>query len=243
MTESIKNSQSRILKSLERGFMYHHLAVARSDKFLRKHDSERLPMFVLYVDLVGSTKMSSELDPEIFTTIIRIFSQEMSYVIEQYGGYVLKFVGDAVLGYFSFHKENSSNQVIECAKQMRKIMNEAINPILAKKSFPELKIKISIDFGDCSVIRYGSDKKRSHIDLIGLTLNLAAKMQQITKPSQITIGEFVYEKLNSQNKRLFQKAKTDPKSWKYHELKKSKPYFVYVKKNNSKHSQKPAKIL
>lgn len=229
MNQIIKKSQTRIKNSLERGFLYHHLALKRSERFLRKHDSKRLPMFVLYVDLVGSTQMSSELDPEIFNTLIRIFSQEMAYVIEQYDGYVLKFVGDAVLGYFFSAAENkTANRVIDCAKTMHKVVDHAINPILEKKSFPKLNIKISIDFGECSIVRYGSDKNQAHVDLIGLTLNLAAKMQQITKPGHTSIGEYVYTKLTSKNKILFQRAKTDSKSWKYHELKKLKPYFVYV---------------
>lgn len=232
MNNIVKKSQTRIKKSIERGFMYHHLALARSEKFLRKHDSERLPMFVLYVDLVGSTKMSSELEPETFATLIRIFSQEMAYVIEQSDGYVLKFVGDAVLGYFFSSNTNIlANKVIRCAKTMQKIIDHAINPILEQKSFPELQIKTSIDFGECSVVRYGSDKNRAHIDLIGLTLNLAAKMQHITNSSHISIGEYVYEKLTHKNKLLFERAKTDSKSWKFHELKRLKPYFVYVNKN------------
>lgn len=233
MSKMIKKSQSRIRKSLEKGFLYHHLAIARSEKFLRKHDFERLPMFVLYVDLVGSTKMSSELDPETFSTLIRVFSQEMSYVIEEFDGYVLKFVGDAVLGYFSTtDKKITANKIITCAKTMQKIIQDAINPVLNEKSYPELRIKVTVDFGQCSIIRYGSDKNRSHIDLIGLTLNLAAKMQHMTKPNYITIGQYVYEKLNSQNKSFFEKAKTDSKSWTYHELKTSKPYGVYVLKNS-----------
>jgi len=229
MNQITKNSKTRIKNSFEKGFLYHHLALRRSERFLRKHDSERLPMFVLYVDLVGSTQMSSELDPEIFNILIRIFSQEMAYVIEQHDGYVLKFVGDAVLGYFFSNDENKmANMVIVCAKTMHKVIDHAINPILEQKSFPKLKVKISIDFGECSIVRYGSDKTQAHIDLIGLTLNLAAKMQQITKPGHTSIGEYVYAKLTSKNKMLFQRAKTDSKSWKYHELKKLKPYFVYV---------------
>ena len=226
MTMTIKKSHDRIQKSLDKGFMYHHLALARSEKFLRKHDSERLPMFVLYVDLVSSTKMSSELDPEIFNTLIRIFSQEMSYVIEQHSGYVLKFVGDAVLAYF-LPSGKMPDKIITCAKTMRKIIEYAINPILEKKSYPKLEIKISVDFGNCSVVRYGSDKLKSHIDLIGLTLNLAAKMQQITKPGHITIGGYVYEKLNSRNKVFFDKVKSYPKFWKYHGLDPN-PYSVYT---------------
>ena len=232
MDDIIKKSQFRIKKSLDKGFAYHHLAIARSDKFLRKHDSQRLPMFVVYVDLVGSTKMSSELDPEIFNTIIRVFSQEMAYVIEHFDGYVLKFVGDAVLGYFLASEKVAfvANKTIMCAKTMQLVIKNAINPLLENKNYPKLKIKITLDFGNCSIIRYGSDRNLSHIDLIGLTLNLAAKMQQKTQPDQITIGDHVYEKLNYKNKRYFFKIKTDPKSWFYHDLGKEKQYSIYSNK-------------
>jgi len=231
MDDIIKKSQMRIKKSLEKGFVYHHLAMTRSEEFLRNHDSERLPMFVLYVDLVGSTKMSSELEPVAFNTIIRTFSQEMAFVIEQFDGYVLKFVGDAVLGYFLVDHNASLvvNKVIKCAMTMHQVIKNSINPILDRKFYPELKIKTTIDFGECSVVMYGSDKHKAHIDLIGLTLNLAAKMQQMAHPDQLIIGEFVYGKLNSKEKKKFVKLKTDS-SWKYHERGIQQPYSIYFEK-------------
>jgi hypothetical protein len=57
----VKESQKRIKKALVEGFEYHHLAIAKSDHFLRKHASQRLDLAVIYVDLVGSTRMSTEL--------------------------------------------------------------------------------------------------------------------------------------------------------------------------------------
>ena len=235
MNEIVKKSRLRIKKSLNKGFVYHHLAIARSDKFLRKHDSERIPMFVLYVDLVDSTKMSSELEPEVFNTIIRTFSQEMAFVIEQFDGYVLKFVGDAVLGYFvgSNHSSSVAKNAVQCAIKMHQVIKNAINPVLEYGVYPELKVKTTIDFGECSVVRYGSDKHRSHIDLIGLTLNLAAKMQQMANPDDILIGEYVFKKLNSKDKAIFVRVKTNSKSWKYHERGIHKPYSVYVRKSKN----------
>ncbi|MFQ5440307.1 MAG: adenylate/guanylate cyclase domain-containing protein [Nitrosopumilaceae archaeon] len=205
------------------------MAIERSKKFLRNHDSERLSMFVMYVDLVGSTTMSSNIDPQIFNIIIRSFSQEMSYVIEQFDGYVLKFVGDAVLGYFIVDKNSkkTANNVVDCANAITQVIDKAINPIFKIKGIPNLKVKISSDFGKCSVVRYGSDKRRSHIDLIGLTLNLAAKMQSMAKPNQILIGEYVFTKLSPSLKKLFKKTKTNPNEWKYHELDHTNPYSVY----------------
>lgn len=229
MQNLLKKSRQRIKRSLVEGFEYHHLATARSNKFLRKHDSERLLMYVIYVDLVGSTKMSADLSPQVFNIVIRTFSQEMAYVIEQFDGYVLKFVGDAVLGYFLANKNSSlvANKVIKCAKTMNQVVENAINPILGEKHYPKLNVKITMDLGKCSVIRYGSDKRRSHIDIIGLTLNLAAKMQQLAKPRQIIIGEYVYSKLSPKMKSSFKKMKTNHKEWKFHEFGRNNVYSIY----------------
>ena len=225
----IKKSQERIRRSLEKGFLYHHLALSRSNKFLRQHDSERLSMYVLYVDLVGSTKMSEDLNPDSLNVIIRTFSQEMSYIIENFNGFVLKFVGDAVLAYFVTQNKVKPNpsKIIDCAKIMLHIVGKAINPVLLKNGFPSLQIKVTIDFGDCSIVRYGANKTKSHIDLIGLTLNLAAKMQGIAKPSQILIGQSVYEQLVPKTKILFKRKKTNSKNWIFHDSNKKKPYLIF----------------
>lgn len=228
MNSSITNSKKRIKESLEGNFEYHHIALAKSDAFLRKHDSERLPMYILFVDLVGSTKMSEELDPNSLNVIIRTFSQEMSYVIEDYGGYVLKFVGDAVLAYFPDNKkDNQADTIIKCTENMHILTDQMINPVLDEEGFPKLQIKTTIDYGDCSIVRYGSNKKRSHIDLIGLTINLASKMQNYTKPNQTTIGKFVFTRLGSKIKKSFKKKQTDNKSWIFHQLNTKSPYTIY----------------
>jgi hypothetical protein len=62
----VKESQKRIKKALVEGFEYDHLAIAKSDHFLRKHTSQKLDFAVIYVDLVGSTRMSTELAPIFF---------------------------------------------------------------------------------------------------------------------------------------------------------------------------------
>jgi class 3 adenylate cyclase len=229
MNSTVLKSKNRVKKALDENFEYHHLTLSRSDQFLRKHDSERLPMFILYADLVGSTQMSADLSPETLNVIIRTFSQEMSYVIEDFGGYVLKFVGDAVLAYF-FNDEKyiqSADNVIECTKTMHHIIDKAINPVLEEDGFPKLQIKTTIDFGDCSIVRYGANKHRSHVDLIGLTLNLAAKMQSYTKPNQTILGKSVFTQLSSKTKKSFKKKETDRASWVFHQLKTKKPYSIY----------------
>ena len=225
----IKKCQKRITHSLDRDFEYHHMAIARSNKFLRSHDSEKMEMSVLFVDLGGSTKMSSELSTDDLAQIIRLFSQEMAYIIEYYDGFVLKYVGDAVIGYFPSRGMLSTvKNAIFCAQAMMSVIENAINPILQKADFPCLRIKITVDFGNNNIVRYGSNKQKSHIDIIGLSVNLAAKMQSLGKPNQLVIGRQVFLKLPKQLKVCFKKIKVSSKSWPYHDFETKKPYPLFL---------------
>ncbi|MDE1844785.1 MAG: adenylate/guanylate cyclase domain-containing protein [Thaumarchaeota archaeon] len=228
MESCIKKCQKRITHSLDKDFEYHHLAITRSNKFLRKHDSEKMKMFVLFVDLGGSTKMSSELSPDDLAKIIRLFSQEMAYIIEYYNGFVLKYVGDAVIGYFP-EKQVSTDvkNAVFCAQAMMLVIENAINPILQKAGYPCLQIKITIDFGNNNIVRYGSNKQKSHIDIIGLSVNLAAKMQSLGKPNQLVIGRQVFLKLPHRIKTGFRRIKASSKVWSYHDFTSKRPYPVF----------------
>ena len=98
----IKEVQTRVWSALKKGHQYDY-SLDESDKFLREHVSSRLNMIVLYVDLVGSTQMTLQLPADKVAIIISSFSQEMGFVIKNHDGYVLKYVGDAVIGYFVTH--------------------------------------------------------------------------------------------------------------------------------------------
>jgi class 3 adenylate cyclase len=196
----IKNVQNRINKALEKGYQYTRV-IDSSEKFLRKNVFRQINMAVLYVDIVGSTKMSITLPPDKLSVMISSFSQEMSYVIEKFHGYVLKFVGDAVIGYFI---ENEANQIpaaynaVACAESMIKVVKQGINPILIEKAgLLEISIKIGIDFGSNTVVRYGADEQKAYVDLLGPTMNMASKIQNLAKPNQIIVGQDTYDKLDT----------------------------------------------
>ena len=134
-----------------------------------------------------------------------------------YGGLVLKFVGDAVIGYFMTDKKSYGNtdRIIECIKLILLVISRGINPILKGQGYPEIKVKMGLDCGIGSIILYSGDRKKAHIDIIGLCLNLAAKMQNFANPNQLVIGNNVYTKLSSQEKKHFKKLKFDTRKWDY----------------------------
>ena len=88
-------TDSRRAVTGENGYEYTRV-IDSSEKFLRKNVFDQIDMGVLYADTVGSTKISLTLPSDKLSIMTSSFSQEMSYVIEKFGRYVLKFVGDVM---------------------------------------------------------------------------------------------------------------------------------------------------
>ena len=223
----IQETQKRIWKSLKHGIEY-DATVDRSDAFLRQHVNEKLHMVVLFVGLVGSTNISLTLPEEKVAIIISSFAQEMALAIKQHNGYVLKFVGDAVIGYF-LHTSVliAADNAVSCAQRMIQIMDQGVNPILNNYDYPDLLLHIGLDYGDNMIVRYGSDKEKSHVDILGPTMNIAAKIQSMAKPQQILIGHYVYEKIHPSLQQKFKKESWSKSEWKYNDKRTGKPYTVY----------------
>jgi len=231
-TESlVKDTQKRVWGSLKKGYEYEYdYSIDESDKFLREHVAQKMHMIVIFVDLVGSTDMALSLPPEKLGIIVSSFSQEMRFVIRHHGGYVLKYVGDAIIGYF-LAEENPlmvSDSAVNCAKTMIDVIERGINPVLSQYEYPELRVKIGMDFGENVIVRYGSDQIRSHVDILGPAVSIAAKITDVASPNQILIGEDVYEKLHPALKELFKKVEWHGSQWSYHDRETGKLYGVYA---------------
>ena len=227
----IQETQKRIWSSLKKGIEY-DATVDRSDAYLRKHVHEKQSMVVMYVDLVGSTDITLTLPEEKVAIIISSFAQEMAYAVKHHGGFVLKFVGDAVIGYF-VHQSSliAADNAIGAAKSMIKIIEEGINPILNQYDYPDLFVKIGIDFGTNMIVRYGSDAEKSHVDLLGPAMNIAAKIQGKAKPQEILIGEDVYTRIHPSLQKEFSKKEWADDEWKYHSREDGELYPVYHHSN------------
>ena len=227
----ILETQKRIWRAIKQGGVEYYGIVSESDEFLREHVNEKIPMAVMFVDLVGSTDMSLSLPEEKVAMIVSSFAQEMAIAVKQHSGYTLKFVGDAVIGYF-IHKSAlmASDNAISCAQTMIKIIEDGINPILNNYDYPDLFIKIGVDYGESMVMRYGNDKMRSHVDLLGPVMNIAAKVQNKAKPQQIMIGEDIFNKIHPSTQKNFELKVWDEGSWNYRNRHTGKLYPVYASK-------------
>ncbi len=227
----ILETQKRVWGALKKGYEYSGM-VDESEQFLRKNVFSKLDMVVLYVDLVGSTTMTLEMPAEKIATIVSSFAQEMAAVIRQHHGYVLKFVGDAVIGYFVSEENGTeaADDAVLCAKSMISVIQKGINPILNQYDYPDLMVKVGVDFGQNIVVRYGADVKHSHVDLMGPAMNIAAKIQNMAKPNQILIGSDVFQKLNQNLQKEFTQINWKNIEWKYRSRLTGEIYKVYEHK-------------
>ena len=161
--------------------------------------------------------------------LITVKPGKVDTVVKQYGGFILKFVGDAVLAFFIGEKNalKAADNVVECAKSMISAIEKGINPILNQYDYPDLKVKIGIDYGQAMVIRYGADEKRAPVDLIGPVLNIAAKIQNHAKPNQILIGSDVFTKLHPTTQKTFKEIVWQNDEWRYRSRVSGEIYKVY----------------
>jgi adenylate cyclase len=213
-----------------------HTSIKRGQNFLVNHISSKIPLIIMYADLVGSTTMSMTLPVEKLVAIIRAFTHELSHVVDSYGGYVLKYVGDAVISFFPCSVNNNDNKYltcgtsVECAKSMINVIKDEINAILNKRyGYPELSVKIGIDVGENAIIQYGYEQ-RSPIDILGYTMNVAAKITSLTAANKVSIGGNVYKLLDHKIQSEFQELLMPGNEWKYANQETDKPYKVYTLK-------------
>lgn len=195
--------QSRVLNAITKGIKF-EATLERSENYLRKRVNSKISLLIFYADLVNSTTMSRILPVNKLATIIQTFSQEMTFIINNYSGYVLKYVGDAVLAYFPTERNYylACDTAVECSTSMINIIKNGINPILEDRGYPELQIKVGMDVGEHVVIQYGKGVK-SHVDIIGYPISMAAKITELAKPNQILISHNVYQALHPRLKEKF----------------------------------------
>jgi class 3 adenylate cyclase len=208
-----------------------YTSVRRGQNFLLDHISTKIPIIIIYADLVGSTKMSMTLPIDNLVSIVRIFDYHISNVVDTLGGYVLKYAGDAVISFFPSRVDNqnkylSSGTAVESGKLMINSIQEEVNSFMHKiYKYPELSVKIGIDAGENAIVQFGYDQ-RSPIDILGYGMNVAAKIMSITGANKVSIGENVYNSLDPSLQDEFHELIIS-NQWKYVNYGTDKPYKIY----------------
>lgn len=161
LTSAIRTAQSRVWRAL-RSKPEFTISFEKTQLILERFVESRIMLVMLHIDIVGSTRLSMMLPIDRMATIVRSFYQEMSVMISAYGGYILKYMGDAILSFFvvspDLHNLSlSCANAVHCARSLIKVLQQGVNPILSQYDYPEISVRLGIDVGENTVIQSGWD--------------------------------------------------------------------------------------
>jgi class 3 adenylate cyclase len=151
-----------------------------------RHDAERRQLTLLFCDLVGSTALSAQFDPEDMREVMRVYQNACAHVIARFEGHVAKYLGDGVLAYFGWPRAHEDEP--ERAVRAGLTLVESI-PRLTTPADAPLAARVGIATGLVVVgdlIGEGASQEQA---VVGDTPNLAARLQAIAAPGQVVIAE------------------------------------------------------
>jgi class 3 adenylate cyclase/pimeloyl-ACP methyl ester carboxylesterase len=148
-------------------------------------EAQRRQLTVLFCDLVGSTELSSRLDPEDLRYLMRGYHDCCASVIERWHGHVAKFLGDGVLAYFGYPRlrEDDAERAVRAGLGLvRAVAQLELRPDL------RLQARVGIASGLAVVgdlIGEGAAREEA---VVGDTPNLAARLQALAEPGGVVIA-------------------------------------------------------
>lgn len=157
--------------------------VAKSD--VQSQEAERRQLTVLFCDLVGSTALSTRLDPEDMRDVLRAYQDACSKVIARYGGYVAKFMGDGVYAYFGYPRAHEDDA--------ERAINSALGIVEAVGVLQrDLEVRIGVSTGTVAVGDIVGEGASEEANVVGEAPNLAARLQELAEPNAIVISQETY---------------------------------------------------
>ena len=234
---SVQQIRARVNKTLTKGVQI-DMSTEECKKYLRRHVNSKTKIVIMFTDINGSTEMSFSLPDEKFAALIRTVAQETSIAISGYGGYVFKYEGDAVISLFpaEYDQVSACKNALDCSRAVLEIVKGIINPAFKVNGLPEITVRTGLAYGFALVVLYGKNLETAHIDIIGSSISMAAKIASTARASQILVGEHIYNILLSKNavasredsmyyKSILSEVGLDKEKWKY--LSRSDPGSIY----------------
>lgn len=147
-----------------------------------------------FVDIVSSTRITAKLSDLETSKFYSIFLNSMATIVTQYGGVVVKNIGDALLYYFPKTDTDEAEpfeNMLKCSMEMLE-SRVKINEKLTFEKLPEVSYRISATFGP---VRVAIVATSTIDDIFGATVNTCAKINSLANPNSMVVGESLYNKI------------------------------------------------
>ena len=156
---------------------------------VRSADAERRQLTVMFCDLVGSTALSVQLDPEELSNVMGAFQKACASAVSVFGGSIAKYMGDGALVYFGYPEahEDDAERAVRAGLALLDAMAAMQLPVPVR---PQVRVGIAtglVVVGE--LIGEGGAQERV---AVGDTLNLAARIQAAASPDTVVVGELTH---------------------------------------------------
>ena len=154
-------------------------------------EASRKKLTVFFSDIKGFTEITDRLEPEVLSSLLNNYLNEMSKIALKYGGTIDKFVGDAILIFFGDPETKGEKEdaiacvsmAIEMRKRMQYLRAQWENQGISNP----LEIRIGINTGYCNVGNFGSEDRLDYT-IIGGEVNLASRLESNAKTGEILVS-------------------------------------------------------
>jgi len=150
--------------------------------------SERRQLTIVFSDLVGSTALSQQLDPEDLSILIRDYQRQVEEIVGMYEGHVAQYLGDGVLIYFGFPQahEDDVERAVRAGLDIVQAMKVVDREWHGRLGEP-LQVRVGIHTGQVLIERIGGAGRSEQLAL-GETPNVAARLLAAAAPEQVVIS-------------------------------------------------------
>ena len=163
--------------------------------------AERRQLTVMFCDLVGSTALSAQLDPEDYRAVVQRYQQTCAEVIQRHEGYLAQYLGDGLLVYFGYptaHEDDARRAVRTGLEIIDALRHQVPSPVQGEgQGEVRLQVRIGIHSGLVVIGEIGSSEKRELLAL-GETPNVAARVQGLAEPNTVIISAATHRLLDEQ---------------------------------------------
>jgi class 3 adenylate cyclase/predicted ATPase len=158
----------------------------------RSPDAERRQLTVMFCDLVDSTKLSSQLDPEEYREVVRAYQSACTEVIQRFEGHVAQLLGDGLLVYFGYPQahEDDPHRAVRTGLGILAAMGD-LNQGLQQAKGIHLAIRIGVHSGLVVVGAMGGAGRYESLAL-GEVPNVCSRIQGLAEPNTILISAGTY---------------------------------------------------
>jgi len=152
-------------------------------------EAERRQLTVLFCDLVGSTQLSGQLDPEDLRAVVCAYQEAAATVVQQYAGHIAQYLGDGLLVYFGYPTahEDDARRAVHAGLGIVEAVAALNTRRLMELYGVKLAVRLGIHTGPVVVGVMGGGGRHEHLAL-GETPNIAARLEGLAPANAVVIS-------------------------------------------------------